>query len=308
MNDVILGPPPRPIRVVVITGLSGSGKSTAIRALEDLGFFCIDNLPVVLLPKLIELFPSKPDEIEQIALVVDAREARFLVGARDAVERIRADGGRVQILFLECGDAVLLRRYSETRRRHPLSPSGSVEEGIARERQLLQGLREAADWVIDTSEMTVHQLRELVQSYFERPDQGRRMNLAVVSFGFKHGIPPMADLVFDVRFLPNPYFVPELRAQSGLEPGVRDHVLQHPAAQELLAQVENFVETFRPLYDREGKSYLTVTVGCTGGRHRSVAIAEELGRRLRREQISVVVRHRDLERSGIERGGERSGG
>jgi UPF0042 nucleotide-binding protein len=308
VNDVILGPPPRPIRVVVITGLSGSGKSTAIRALEDLGFFCIDNLPVVLLPKLIELFPSKPDEIEQIALVVDAREARFLVGARDAVERIRADGGRVQILFLECGDAVLLRRYSETRRRHPLSPSGSVEEGIARERQLLQGLREAADWVIDTSEMTVHQLRELVQSYFERPDQGRRMNLAVVSFGFKHGIPPMADLVFDVRFLPNPYFVPELRAQSGLEPGVRDHVLQHPAAQELLAQVENFVETFRPLYDREGKSYLTVTVGCTGGRHRSVAIAEELGRRLRREQISVVVRHRDLERSGIERGGERSGG
>jgi UPF0042 nucleotide-binding protein len=297
VSDGILGAPPRPIRVVVITGLSGSGKSTAIRALEDIGFFCIDNLPVVLLPKLMELFPSKPDEIEQIALVVDAREARFLAGTREAIERIRADGGRVQILFLECSDAVLQRRYSETRRRHPLSPSGSVEEGIGLERQLLQGLREVADWVIDSSEMTVHQLRELIQQHFERSDQGLCMNLALVSFGFKHGIPPMSDLVFDVRFLPNPYFVPELRDKTGIEPPVRDYVLQNPAAQELLSQVENFVETFRPLYDREGKSYLTVAVGCTGGRHRSVTIAEELGRRLRRGQVPVVVRHRDLERS-----------
>jgi RNase adapter protein RapZ len=286
----------RPIRVVVITGLSGSGKSTAIRALEDLGFFCIDNLPVVLLPKLMELFPSKPDEIEQVALVVDAREARFLDGAREAIDRIRAGGGRLQILFLETADAVLLRRYSETRRRHPLSPAGSVEEGIARERQLLQGMREVADWVIDTSEMTVHQLREMIQRYFERQDQGVGMNLAVVSFGFKYGLPPMADLVFDVRFLPNPYFVPELRDHPGTEPEVRDHVLSNPAAQELLGQVENFVSTFRPLYDREGKSYLTVAIGCTGGRHRSVVIAEELGKRLRHGG-SVVVRHRDLEHS-----------
>jgi len=290
-----LEPRARAIRVVVISGLSGSGKSTAIRALEDLGFFCIDNLPVVLLPKLMELFPSQPDEIEQVALVVDAREARFLDGAREAIERIRAGGGRLQILFLETADAVLLRRYSETRRRHPLSPAGSVEEGIARERQLLEGLREAADWVIDTSEMTVHQLREMIQRYFERQDQGIGMNLAVVSFGFKHGLPPMADLVFDVRFLPNPYFVPELRDHPGTEPAVREYVLSNPAAQELLGQVENFVSTFRPLYDREGKSYLTVAIGCTGGRHRSVVIAEELGKRLRRGG-SVVVRHRDLDR------------
>jgi len=291
-----LEPHARPIRVVIITGLSGSGKSTAIRALEDRGFFCIDNLPVVLLPKLMELFPSKPDEIEQVALVVDAREARFLTGAREAIDRVRADGGRIQILFLECADAALQRRYSETRRRHPLSPAGSVEEGIARERLLLASLREAADLVVDTSELTVHQLRELIQRHFERPDQGQRMNLAVVSFGFKHGVPPMADLVFDVRFLPNPYFVPELRDHPGTEAAVREHVLGHPAAQELLAQVERFVTTFRPLYDREGKSYLTVAIGCTGGRHRSVAIAEELGRRLQGGG-PVVVRHRDLGRS-----------
>jgi UPF0042 nucleotide-binding protein len=286
----------QPIRVVILSGLSGSGKSTAIHALEDIGFFCIDNLPVVLLPKLVELFPRAPGEIEQIALVVDAREARFLDGFGENVERIRAGGSRVEVLFLDCSDAVLLRRYSETRRRHPLAADETIEQGIARERALLVTLRKAADRVIDTSEMNLHQLRELIQQHFTRIKPGGEMNVNLLSFGFKYGIPAQADLVFDVRFLPNPYFVPHLRHLSGLESSVRSYVVQNPEAEQLLRFVVEYLQTFRPLYDREGKSYLTVGIGCTGGCHRSVAIAEELGQRLA-GLGTLLVNHRDLKRT-----------
>lgn len=289
--------PGRAIRVVIISGLSGSGKSTAIRALEDIGFFCIDNLPVVLLPKLIELFPSRPEEIEQIALVIDARESRFLTDFGTVIERVRFEVGRVEVIFLDCADEALLRRYSETRRRHPLSPDGSVEEGVRIERGLLDVLRRSADRVIDTSELNPHELRQQIQAAFTGTDVVGRMNLALVSFGFKYGLPNMCDLVFDVRFLPNPYFVPEFRDQPGTDPAVSAFVLESPESQALLDVLERFLVTFRPLYEREGKSALTVGIGCTGGRHRSVAIAEELGRRLRAVAEGVSVRHRDVGRA-----------
>lgn len=285
-----------PIRVVVISGLSGSGKSTAIRALEDIGFFCIDNLPVVLLPKLVELFPSSGDEIEQIALVVDARESRFLDQFQENIDRIREKGGRVEVLFLECSDQILIRRYSETRRRHPLAGGGSVEEGIQAERQLLQALRRSADQVFDTSDLNPHQLRQMVQERYTSIQPGHEMSLVLVSFGFKHGIPAQADMVFDARFLPNPYFVADLKNKDGTDPDVVAYVFGDGNAEVFLDRVVGFINEFRLLYDREGKSYLTVGIGCTGGRHRSVALVEELNRRLDPSGGPVLVRHRDKER------------
>lgn len=293
-----------PIRVVVISGLSGSGKSTAIRALEDIGFFCIDNLPIVLLPKLTELFPNSGGEIEQIALVVDARESRFLGQFQETIDRIRADGSRVEVMFLECSDKILIRRYNETRRRHPLDPGGSVEEGIRRERLLLQSLSQAADQVFDTTDLDPHQLRRMIQEHFTRIQPGHEMGLVLVSFGFKYGIPAQADLVFDVRFLPNPYFVADLKHKDGTDDQVASYVLSDENAGIFLERLSGFITDFRPLYDREGKSYLTVGIGCTGGRHRSVAIVEEMRRRLDpaggrasgRASRPVLVRHRDVNR------------
>jgi RNase adapter protein RapZ len=288
--------PDRSIRIVIISGLSGSGKSTAIHTLEDLGFFCIDNLPIVLMPKLAELFPRASGEIEQVALVVDARERKFLDEFRSNVDTLRAAGSRVEVLFLESADAVLIRRYNETRRRHPLAPDGTVEEGIARERGLLATLREVSDRVIDTSEMNPHQLREMIQQHFNRPDAGCEMNVALISFGFKYGIPAQADLVFDVRFLPNPYFVPQLKHLTGADPQVRRFVMESMETGLFLDHVVRYIEVFRPLYDREGKSYLTVAIGCTGGKHRSVVMVEEISARLRSSSGSFIIRHRDMQR------------
>ncbi|RME23415.1 MAG: RNase adapter RapZ [Deltaproteobacteria bacterium] len=280
-----------PIRLVLITGMSGAGKSTALKALEDVGFFCIDNLPVVLLPKLVELFPSSRDEIEQVGLVIDAREGRFLELVEENLEQVRRHGSRVEVLFLDCNDAELVRRYTETRRSHPLAPRKRPEEGVAIERRVIEKLRQQADEVIDTSAMTPHALRQVIQQRYLKPQEGR-MLLWLLSFGYKHGLPGGVHLLFDARFLRNPYFDPELRQLTGLEERVRDYVMADPRSGEFLDRIADFVRTFRPAYDQEGKSHLVCAVGCTGGRHRSVVIVEELAKLI---DGPLKVHHRDLQ-------------
>ncbi len=282
-------------RIVLMTGLSGAGKSTATKALEDLGFFCIDNLPVMLLPKLLELVShGASDEVQRIAIVVDAREGRFLDSTQAALDEVREEGHQLEVMFLDCADEALIRRFSETRRRHPLSDD-SVQEGIALERRMLSQLRALADHVVDTTRMNVHELRDTVIAKFGGPGQDDKLNVTLLSFGFRNGIPPASDLVFDVRFLPNPYFVEGLKPHPGTDPRVSQWVLERMQTQEFLARLESMLLFLIPQYRAEGKSYLTVSIGCTGGRHRSVALAEELGRRLaEKHRANVNVTHRDV--------------
>ena len=282
-------------RIVLMTGLSGAGKSTATKALEDLGFFCIDNLPVMLLPKLLELVShGASDEVQRIAIVVDAREGRFLDSTQAALDEVREEGHQLEVMFLDCADEALIRRFSETRRRHPLSDD-SVQEGIALERRMLSQLRALADHVVDTTRMNVHELRDTVIAKFGGPGQDDKLNVTLLSFGFRNGIPPASDLVFDVRFLPTPYFVEGLKPHPGTDPRVSQWVLERMQTQEFLARLESMLLFLIPQYRAEGKSYLTVSIGCTGGRHRSVALAEELGRRLaEKHRANVNVTHRDV--------------
>ncbi|HEY5677929.1 MAG TPA: RNase adapter RapZ [Myxococcales bacterium] len=282
--------------MVLVTGLSGAGKSTATKALEDLGFFCIDNLPIMLLPKLLELVShGTSDEVQRLAIVVDAREARFLDATEAALSEVRREGHQLEVVFFDCADDALMRRFSETRRRHPLSPDGTVAEGIAEERRVLGQLRALSDQIIDTTRMTVHELRDAVTARFGGPGQDDQLNVTLLSFGFRNGIPPASDLVFDVRFLPNPYFVEGLKPHPGTDPRVAKWVLERGQSQEFLAKLESLLHFLIPQYRAEGKSYLTVSVGCTGGRHRSVALAEELGRRLsEKHRANVKVTHRDV--------------
>ncbi len=290
-------PPPRNThRIVLVTGLSGSGKSTATKALEDAGYFCIDNLPVVLLPKLLELVShGASDEVQRLAIVVDAREGRFLEATPRALDEVRREGHKLEVVFFDCADEALLRRFSETRRRHPLSPDGSVADGIATERKMLAALRGLADQIIDTTRMNVHELRDAITAKFGGAGTGDTLNVTLLSFGFRNGIPPASDLVFDVRFLPNPYFVEGLKPFPGTDPKVASWVLERTQTQEFLSRLESLLTFLLPQYRAEGKSYLTVSIGCTGGRHRSVALAEELGKRLAEKHRALVkVTHRDV--------------
>lgn len=279
--------------IVIITGMSGSGKSTAIRALEDAGFFCIDNLPVLLLPKLTELAGS--GQIERMALVVDVREGIFLKEAPRVLDEVRRAGHHVEVLFLDASDDSLIRRFSETRRRHPLAPTGAVADGIAAERGELKDLRELADQVIDSSALNVHDLKRMVQARFS-PEPAAGPSLSVMSFGYRHGVPPQADLVLDVRFLPNPYFVPDLKGLTGKNPMVAAYVLDREETQQFLEKVVDLCRFLFPRYQKEGKAYLTVALGCTGGKHRSVAIAAELTRRLQDEIPRIQLWDRDIEK------------
>jgi UPF0042 nucleotide-binding protein len=279
--------------IVIITGMSGSGKSTAIRALEDAGFFCIDNLPVLLLPKLTELAGS--GQIERMALVVDVREGIFLKEAPRVLDEVRRAGHQVEVLFLDSSDESLIRRFSETRRRHPLAPTGTVADGIAAEREELRDLRELADQVIDSSALNVHDLKRMVQARFS-PEPATGPSLSVMSFGYRHGVPPQADLVLDVRFLPNPYFVPELKGLTGKNSKVAAYVLEREETQQFLDKVVDLCRFLFPRYQKEGKAYLTVALGCTGGKHRSVAIAAELTRRLQQEIPRIQLWDRDIEK------------
>ncbi|HTP25912.1 MAG TPA: RNase adapter RapZ [Anaeromyxobacteraceae bacterium] len=282
--------------VVILTGVSGSGKSTALRALEDAGFYCVDNLPIVFLEKLLELSAHTAGEVTRIALVVDAREGRLLAEAPRVIEEVRRSGTRLEVIYFDASDDALLRRYSETRRRHPLAGGkGTVPEGIAAERKELEGLKAMANEVIDSSSLNVHELKSLVHARFVQGEV-EKMGVTVVSFGFRYGLPSNADLVFDVRFLPNPFFIPELRPYPGTDDHVKDFVLGEPDTKMFLEHVGGLCAFLLPRYRAEGKSYFTIAVGCTGGRHRSVAIAEALSCQLQAGGTDVRLWHRDLEK------------
>ena len=282
-------------RIVVVTGLSGSGKSTGIKVFEDLGYFCVDNLPPVLLPKIVDLVSEARDDTARIALVADVRGREFLPDFSRVIEELRRGRHDVQVLFLDAGDDVLLRRFSETRRKHPLAARGGTKEAIRREREMLSPLREMADTVLDTSQYTVHQLRDAIVRRF-RPSEKSGLQVGIISFGYKYGIPLEADMVVDVRFLSNPNFVSELKHLTGLDPKVREYVMKSRFARTFFGKLTSFLQFLLPLYTKEGKAYFTLGVGCTGGRHRSVVVAEEVKRFLAGPVAPIVV-HRDISRS-----------
>lgn len=286
------------MELIIVTGLSGAGKSKVINALEDLGYFCVDNVPPPMLEKFAQLGRSAQGSAQRMAVVVDARGGEMFDDFADSLARLRADGYPFRLLFLDADDETLLRRYKEGRRRHPLLERSAltIEDAIRRERALLYHARQEADYIFDTSLMTPAQLRErVVQTFLSSPAQG--MVTHCISFGFKNGLPKESDLVFDVRCLPNPFYVPELRDHTGLEAPVRDYVMAAPQSQELLRRLFELVDFLLPLYLQEGKSQLTIAVGCTGGRHRSVAFAQAIGEHLRTQGQPVVITHRDKDRT-----------
>src|ERR1043166_6712727 len=280
--------------IIIVTGLSGSGKSVAIRALEDNGFFCVDNLPALLIPKFIDLCQGYHEEITRIALGVDLRGGQFLRAWPDVLAEMRNAGHRVQVLFFDASDEVLLRRFSETRRPHPMAGEEPIQEGILRERQALEGMRELADKIFDTSEMNVHELKREMEESFCQSASSRRMTLFLLSFGYKYGVPHGTDVILDVRFLPNPHFVASLRAKTGLEHEVKEYVLKNEETRGFLKRLYKLLDFTLPLYEREGKSSLTLALGCTGGRHRSVVLIEELQRRL--ADRNIPIKHRDIDK------------
>lgn len=283
-------------RVIIITGLSGSGKSTAARALEDEGFFVVDNLPLALLPKFLALAEDGVRFTSEVAVVIDIRNRDFLAGLESTLQAVKASGYQLEIFFFDAADDILLRRYSETRRRHPLTLHEGVSEGIRHERQLLAELRNLATLIIDSTRLTPHELRAKVVQIARGGNGQMPLVVKLQSFGFRYGIPPESDLVIDVRFLPNPHFIPELQGQTGLDPLVRDYVLAQPACREFLQHLQGMLGFLLPHYHKEGKSYLTISIGCTGGRHRSVAIVEAILPTLAGEGVALKTTHRDIEK------------
>jgi RNase adapter protein RapZ len=282
--------------VTIVTGMSGAGRSEAANVLEDLGFFVIDNLPPALIGKVAELASGR-DDPHRYALVVDVRSGMFLEELSLALAELRASGASTRILFLDASDDVLVRRYEATRRRHPLSDTERVSDGIARERELVEELKGEADVIVDTTALNVHELRDRLQQLFAEDTADSRLQVNVVSFGYKHGLPLDVDLVFDCRFLPNPHWVDRLRPLAGTDADVREYVMGQPLSSEFLQQLDDLLSMLLPAYQQEGKSYLSIGVGCTGGRHRSVVIAEELAQRMRRHGVRTSVRHRDVGRA-----------
>jgi len=285
------------LRVVIITGLSGSGKSTALRALEDIGFFCVDNLPVVLLPKFLDITIVSSPKIDRVAMVMDLREKSFLEKYCRIFGKLKERGFKIEILFLEASDDTLLRRFSETRRNHPLSGKGSIMDGIMLEKEKLLPLRKMAERIIDTSSANVHQLKDIVQRYFLPSSEFKRMIISISSFGYRYGLPADADLVFDVRFLPNPYFVEELKEHDGHNSEVTKFVLKNRESKNFLLKILDLLSMLIPLYDKEGKARLNIAIGCTGGRHRSVVMANELSSRLSKMKYRIYLNHRDIAKS-----------
>lgn len=280
--------------LVIVSGLSGAGRTTAMKALEDLGFYCVDNLPVVLLEPFVELFREGSD---RLAVAVDVRERSFLSAFPEVHARLRGSGMATTLLYLEAGDEVIAQRFSETRRVHPTRGSGSLFEDISRERELLVPIARLADLVVDTGQMSVHDLKRQISRHFTGGASTAAMEIELVSFGFRHGPPEATDLMIDVRFLPNPNFEPALRARTGLDEDVAAFVLDSPRTREFMARLCDFLDFLIPRYEEEGKAHLTVALGCTGGQHRSVAVTCALDRHLRERKIDVRVTHRDVARA-----------
>ena len=282
------------LKLVVITGLSGAGKSHALKCFEDVGYFCVDNLPPALLPTFVELCHQQGGEIKNVALGIDIRERVFFADLTDILQRIKDLGHSVELLFLEARDPVLVRRFSESRRPHPLLPELPVLEGVRFEKERLAEIRAHADRIIDTSNLSVHDLRDLLSRHFSQEQSARRLTISLITFGYKFGVPYDIDMLFDVRFLRNPYFVPDLKPLTGEDPRVRSYVLDDPDAKGFLDRLEQFFTYLIPLFERERRSYLNVGIGCTGGRHRSVVIAKRLHESFSSAGHHVALSHRDL--------------
>jgi UPF0042 nucleotide-binding protein len=281
-------------KIIIITGLSGSGKSTAVAAFEDAGFYCVDNMPVDLLPKFLELPIESESEIIGLALVMDLREKGFLSKYKNVFDSLRHKGYNFEILFLEADEQILLQRYSQTRRQHPISQGKGVLESIRAEKQMLIDLKKAADNVINTSHYNVHELKSIILNIAQKVIELVPMYIKIVSFGFKYGIPHDADVIMDVRFLPNPYFVSELKALDGETQLVKNYVLENKETQIFLDKYLDLLDYLIPLYEKEGKAYLTLAVGCTGGRHRSVVIARAISEHINASEFQIEMIHRDI--------------
>ncbi|WP_425806069.1 RNase adapter RapZ [Desulfitobacterium sp. Sab5] len=293
----------KPMRLLVITGLSGAGKTQALQSLEDQGYFCIDNLPPTFIVKFVELCAQSQGKVSKAAIVCDLRGGEFFTSLTEALRDLEGEGFHYEMLFLEASDETLVRRYKESRRRHPMSPQGRLLEGIYEERKQLEELRGQAHNIIDTSNMLSQQLRrKIIELYGEEQGLGQ-LAVSVISFGFKYGVPLDADLVIDVRFLPNPFYVEDLRPLTGEHLLVQKYIFDNPVAQEFMKRYLNLLEYILPYYVKEGKSHLVIGIGCTGGQHRSVAIAERVGSFLKEQHFTASVKHRDASRN---RKGEKS--
>ena len=283
------------MRFVVVTGMSGSGKRTAMKMLEDIGFYCVDNLPVPLIEKFMELVATPNGEISKVALGLDVRADQPFGDAQRVLDKLRENGYLFEILFLEASDSVLLKRYKETRRLHPLSPEGRVEEGVHKERDILQGMKQKADYVIDTSNLLTRELKEEIDHIFVRNEEYNSLMVNILSFGFKNGIPADVDLVYDVRFLPNPFYIDELKHKTGNDKEVQDYVMSFPEAAVFLDKLTDMLDFLIPNYVKEGKHQLVIGIGCTGGKHRSVTLANELYAKMKdRGSYGTKLYHRDI--------------
>lgn len=281
------------MKFIIVTGLSGSGKSEAMRALEDMGFYCVDNLPPTLIPKFAELCYQSNSTIDKVALGVDVRGRKFFKVLHESLNTLKKDNYSFEILYLDCADDVLLKRYKMTRRNHPLAINRQIPEGIKMEKTILEPLKEIADYIIDTSNMKPKDLKEEISKIYSDGEINHNLTISVVSFGFKHGIPSDSDLVFDVRFLPNPYYVDELRNKTGEEQDVRDYVMDSDISHQFYEKLLDMINFLVPQYIEEGKHHLVISIGCTGGRHRSVTISNLISEELMKQGYRVVKKHRD---------------
>ena len=287
-------------RLVIITGMSGAGKTQVMRFMEDLGYFCVDNLPPALIPKFAELCAQSGSKVTRVALVVDIRGGEFFDQLMQVLSDMDQQSILSEVLFLEASDETLIHRYKETRRRHPLSPQGRISEGISLERDRLEYIRGRATHIIDTSELKTSQLKERIVELYESGDEHARINVNMVSFGFKYGIPLDADMVFDVRFLPNPFYVEPLKRKSGENPLVREYIDKWPVTQQFLHRLQDLIDFLVPQYIKEGKTQLVIAVGCTGGLHRSVFVARKIGDSLSGQGYHVSIEHRDIKHNTVE--------